>query len=357
MGELLYFAETTLLWIVAVFFLLGIGWRTFFFIVSIFRSRTFSRHSVRHRFFTLVAALVPFHRAVLKKPGYATIRYTFHACMLIVPVWFSGHVYLWEESRFEWYWTPLPDVWADWMSLSVLSACAFFFARRIILKNRLKTGISDFMLILITGLPFFTGYSLTHGTLDSIPFFENYLWYMHVISGEIMLVMIVFLFCRTRLRKETCVGCAACVENCPTETLEFYDKDAYRFFRYSHYQCICCGSCVNVCPENAATLRHAISVKHFLRILSKDVIKDVELATCERCGVTTAPISQMGKLEGILSASDVEMAWLNYCTRCKKIIGRKSALLPAVWEPIGNADLNLQDSKHQVLKHQITTTK
>jgi len=320
MGELLYFAETTLLWIVAVLFSLGIGWRIFFFIVSIFRNRRFSRHSVWHRFFTLVCALFPFHRAIPQKPVYAAIRYAFHACMLIVPIWFSGHVYLWEESRFEWYWTPLPDVWADWMTLSVLAAGAFFFARRIILKNRLKAGISDFLLILITGLPFLTGYFLTHGTLDSIPFFENYLWYMHVISGEIMLTMIVFLFCRTRLREETCVGCAACVENCPTETLEYYDHDSFRYFKYSHYQCICCGSCVNVCPENAATLSHVISLKNFFRMFSKDVIRNVELATCERCGITIAPKSQMGKLEGILSASDVEMALLNCCTRCRKLI-------------------------------------
>ena len=132
--------------------------------------------------------------------------------------------------------------------------------------------------------------------------------------------MIVFLFCRTRLRKETCMGCAACVKNCPTETLEFYDKDAFRFFRYSQYQCICCGSYVNVCPENAATLSHAISLKHFSRMFSKDVIRNVDLATCERCGVTIAPKSQMGKLEGILSANDVEMALLNCCTRCKKLI-------------------------------------
>jgi len=320
MGALLYFTETTLLWIVAVFFLLGIGWRIFFFIVSIFRSRTFSRHGMWHRFFTLVGAMVPFHRAVLKKPVYTTIRYAFHACMFMVPVWFSGHISLWEESRFEWYWTPLPDAWADWMTLAVLVACVFFITRRVILKGRLKKGISDFILIVITGLPFLSGYFLTHGNLSNIVFFENYLWYIHVISGEIMLAMIIFLFCRTRLKKETCVGCAACVENCPTETLEFYDKDAFRFFRYSHYQCICCGSCVNVCPENAATLSHAISLKHFSRMFSKDVIRNVDLATCERCGVTIAPKSQMGKLEGILSANDVEMALLNCCSRCKKLI-------------------------------------
>ena len=329
MGELLYFAETTLLYIVAIFFVAGTLLRGLNFVVNIFRSRPFSRRSVLHRFVTLFGIFAPFHRAILKKPVYTTIRYAFHACIFIVPIWFSGHVYLWEDSRFEWYWTPLPDAWADWMTLCVLAACVFFFTRRIILKDRLNAGISDFLLILITALPFLTGYFLTHDTLKSIPFFDNYLWYFHVISGEIMLAMIVFLFVRSHLRKETCVGCAACVENCPTETLEFYDRDAFRFFRYSHYQCICCGSCVNVCPENAATLNHAISMKQFFRLLSKDVIRNVDLATCEQCGVPIAPKLQIAKLEGTLSANDIEMALLHYCDRCKKMVGRNSALFPA----------------------------
>jgi ferredoxin len=335
MGELLYFAETTLLWMVAVFFLTGIVIRSLFFVVNIFRRRPFSKRGVLHRFVTLFSVIAPFHRAVLKKPGYTAIRYLFHTCLFILPIWFSGHVSLWEETRFEWYWTPLPDEWADRMTLVMLATCAFFLTRRMVLKNRYAAGLSDFLLILITGLPFLTGYFLTHGTLDSIPFFETYLWYMHVISAEIMLVMIVFLFCRTRLRKETCMGCAACVENCPTETLEFYDKDALRFFRYSQYQCICCGSCVNVCPENAATLSHAISIKPFLKILSKDVISNVELARCERCGVSIAPKLQTAKLGSILTANEIEMVLLNHCNRCKKIVGHKSALLPTAWDSIG----------------------
>jgi ferredoxin len=131
------------------------------------------------------------------------------------------------------------------------------------------------------------------------------------------------------------VGCAACVENCPTETLEFYDRDEFRHFRYSHYQCIGCGSCVNVCPENAATLNHAISVKNFFQMLSKYVIRNVELETCEKCGVTIAPKSQLVKLEGILSDNNVEMTLLNYCDRCKKNMMRKSNLFIAEGEPIG----------------------
>ena len=322
---------------VAVFFLSGIIIRSLFFVFNILRPRVPGARGRTHPLVTLVGVFVPFHRSILKKPLYTAIRYLFHACLFILPIWFSGHVYLWEESRFEWYWTPLPDEWADRMTLFVLITCAFFIGRHIISKEqRLNAKVSDFLLILITALPFLTGYFLTHGTLNSIPFFDTYLWYFHVISAEIMLVTIVFLFCRTRLIKETCVGCAACVENCPTSTLDFSDKDALRVFRYSHYQCICCGSCVNVCPENAATLSHEISIKHLLRMHSKDVIRDVELARCDRCGVTIAPEPQKAKLEGMLAASDAEMTALNCCDRCKKMFGRNSVLSHAAVDSIDN---------------------
>ena len=325
MGELIYFVETTLLYIVSVLFVAGILLRFLFSVVNLIRSRPVGRGKRLHRFFALFGIVFPFHRAVLKKPVYTTIRYTFHGCLIVVPIWFSGHVYLWEESSFEWYWTPLPDEWADRLTLFVLLACAFFIVRHLISKkNRLAARLSDYALILITGLPFLTGYFLTHGNLDSIPFFEYYLETLHVISAEVMFAMIVFLFCRTRLSKDTCVGCAACVENCPTETLEFHDRKALRLFRYSHYQCICCGSCVNVCPENAAALTHAIGLKPFFRMLSKEVIRKVDLATCEQCGIPIAPKSQMTKLAGVLSANEIEMTLLNYCDRCKKIVGCKN---------------------------------
>jgi ferredoxin len=319
MGSFLYFTETTLLYIVAVFFIAGVFYRSLIFVYHIYRQREHSRYNLWYRFLTLGGVFIPFHRAVLKRPVYAFIRYAFHACLIIVPIWFSGHIYLWEESRFEWYWIPLPDVWADRMTLFVLAACVYFFVRRIVFRDRLQTGTMDFILLLITAMPFLTGYFLTHGTLTRIPFFENNLWYMHVISGEIMLVMIIILFCRTRLREADCVGCAACVENCPTETLEYNDKDALRYFGYSHYQCICCGSCVSVCPEQAAELRHEMRPANLFQISSKAEIRRVELEACEQCGIRFAPTPQISGLDMRLNKNHVELDTLDLCPRCKKL--------------------------------------
>ena len=189
----------------------------------------------------------------------------------------------------------------------------------------------DFVFIILTALPFLSGYFYTHGSLDHIPFFETYMWYFHVLSGEAMLVMMVFLFCRTRLEAESCIGCAACEINCPTETLETTDIHRQRVFNYSHYQCICCGSCVRVCPEGAAELRHEVNFAHIYRIFSKRPIRTVELAICDRCGIPMAPLPQMKKLQDVAAAGDVETSTLNYCNRCKKTTVQRSHLFPATW--------------------------
>ena len=178
-------------------------------------------------------------------------------------------------------------------------------------------GFSEFLMIGVTALPFVSGYFLTHGTLSDIAFFDSYLWYLHVISGEAMLLMIVCLFCRTRLNKARCVGCAACVENCPTETLVFRDQGEYRLFRYSHCRCICCGACVDVCPEGAASLRHDLHPANLIRVFSQTDAGQVELKTCDSCGARFGPKPQLGKLYRKVHAQDVEVDAFDHCRRCK----------------------------------------
>ncbi|MGW8302870.1 MAG: 4Fe-4S dicluster domain-containing protein, partial [Desulfobacterales bacterium] len=195
-----------------------------------------------------------------------------------------------------------------------------------------SASILDYLFIILTALPFLTGYLYTHGTLDHISFFETYMWYFHVLSAEVMLLMIVFMFLRTRLTADRCIGCAACEINCPTGTLETKDNRHLRVFSYSHYQCIYCGTCVAVCPENAAELRHELNFAHIYRIFAKRPIRAVELSTCESCGTLIAPQPQMQKLRAVIASGDVEFETLNRCSRCKKIAAQKSHLFPDAWQ-------------------------
>ena len=308
------FVEGPLLWIAFLILAIGVITRLSFFFFSIIRNSRNKDLRWRYNLTTFARFFFPFHKAVTGKPIYSTLRYIFHICLFVVPICLSGHISLWEESRFEWEWTPLPDEWADWMTLTLLALATFFLIRRIILKdNRINSSISDYLLIVLTALPYLTGYFLVHGTVDSVSFLGNNMWTIHILSGEAMIIMAAFLFCRTRLNSRKCTGCAACELSCPTGTLESNDKGNLRTFNYSHYQCICCGACVNTCPEQAAELRHEISAKRFIQVFSKQEIRSVELEVCERCGALFAPEPQMEKI-GLTFAHD----YIKFCPNCRK---------------------------------------
>ncbi len=309
------FVEGPLLWIVFSIVITGVIARFVFFFYAIIKSGKDRDFRWLYSLATFGRSFVPFHNAVAKKPSYAVLRYIFHICLILVPVWLSGHIALWEESRFEWAWSALPDLWADWMTLLLLALAAYFLVRRIIVKDiRLTSSTSDYLLIVITVLPFLTGYFLAHGSLDSIPFLGNNMWSIHILSGEAMLLVVAFLFCRTRLNVEKCTGCASCELSCPTGTLESNDEGKLRIFTYSHYQCICCGECVNTCPEEAAELRHEIGLGRFFQIVPKQEIRSVELTACERCGALFAPVPQLDKIGQTFTHE-----YLRFCPRCRMV--------------------------------------
>jgi ferredoxin len=308
------FVEGPLLWVVFLMFVFGLIGRAVCFSLAIARSGNRSKLREINLATIFSRLLFPFHKGIVKMPVYAAIRYAFHMCLIVVPIWLGGHIVLWEESRFEWSWTSLPDVWADWMTLLLLSLAAYFLIRRIAFSEvRLNSSAADYVLIIIVALPFLTGYLLAHGNLDSISIMENNMRLIHVLSGEIMLIAAVFLFCRTRLNKNKCTGCAACETNCPTETLVSREEGEIRIFSYALFQCIRCGACVNACPEKAAELKHEFGLKAFYRPFGSEVLQSVRLATCQGCGTLFAPAPLLERVEQTFTDD-----YRGFCSSCKK---------------------------------------
>jgi NAD-dependent dihydropyrimidine dehydrogenase PreA subunit len=298
------------------FIFLGVGviTRMLFFVFSIIKGSKDKENRGTYFFKIFGQFLVPFHKAVLKKPVYSLLRYVFHICLFVVPLWLAGHISLWKNSRLEWSWSPLPDVWADWMTILLLVLAVFFIIRHFALKEiRLNSSLADYLIIIITALPFATGYCLTHGTLAQIPFFGSNIWTIHILSGEIMILAAVPLFCCIRMNTETCTGCAACALACPTETLESKDVKNLRLFNYSHSQCICCASCVNACPDKAAELHHEISLKRLYNFFTTREIRSVELESCKRCGTLIVPEPLMKKIHKLYTDE-----YLEFCPACRK---------------------------------------
>jgi len=189
------FVEGPLLWIAFLTFFIGSILRAALFL-SVSRKRDkiiYQYFSWKYVLATFSRWLLPLNKDVAKNPVFTILGYMFHICLIVVPIWFSGHISLWEESRFEWSWTPIPDGLADWMTLIFLAIALFFLLRRIISADiRLLSTFSDYLLVVVVALPFITGYFLTHGTVDNIGFLGENIQLIHMLSGELMLILIPF---------------------------------------------------------------------------------------------------------------------------------------------------------------------
>ena len=152
------FVEGPLLWIVFLIFITGIAVRMAFFIYASAKNGMSENDRREPVIVSIGRSFLPFHKAVSKRPVYGTLRYIFHVCLFIVPIWFSGHILLWEESRFGWSWAALLDTWADWMTLLLLAFAAFFLIRRLLIRNiRTTSARSEWLIIPLVVLPFVSG--------------------------------------------------------------------------------------------------------------------------------------------------------------------------------------------------------
>ncbi len=189
------FVEGPLLWIALLTFCFGTLLRIALFLVVSRRTDKilYEHFSWRYALATIGRWLLPLNKDVAKNPIFTAAAYIFHICLIVVPVFYAGHITLWEESRLEWSWTSMPDRLADWMTLVLLAIAVFLLLRRIVSADiRLLSTFSDYFLLIVTALPFLSGYFLTHGTLDQIGFLGDHMMLIHMLTGELMLILIPF---------------------------------------------------------------------------------------------------------------------------------------------------------------------
>ena len=116
------------------------------------------------------------------------VTFLFHIGLVFIPIFLLSHNILWYESWGISWWC-LPEGIADIGTLIVIFCCVFFFLRRVFAPEvRFVTFDSDYLILIISFLPFMTGFLAYHQML--LP--HKTMVILHILFGELMLIAIPF---------------------------------------------------------------------------------------------------------------------------------------------------------------------
>jgi nitrate reductase gamma subunit len=111
----------------------------------------------------------------------------FHVLLFVTPIFLVAHNTL-LRSAFGFGLPSLPEALSDLLTFVVLICVLSFLYRRLFLRRvRAITSAYDLFVLLITGLPFVTGFACYHQMGPYMP-----LLLLHVVSGELMLILVPF---------------------------------------------------------------------------------------------------------------------------------------------------------------------
>lgn len=184
------FVSGPLAWVAFVVFIAGSFYRLIDMIRLVVKKERFifSYMSWKYSFRSMLKWIIPFGSEGWKhNPSLTIVTFVFHICLLVVPIFLLSHIILWDESWNVSWWS-LPDSLADVMCVVVIASCIFFLIRRITSPEvQYVTSYSDYVILAIVAAPFITGFLAYH------QWFEYQLFViLHILSGEIMLMVIPF---------------------------------------------------------------------------------------------------------------------------------------------------------------------
>ncbi len=104
-------------------------------------------------------------------------------------------------------------------------------------------------------------------------------------------------FGMVRVQAGRCTLCGACPERCPTDALALHEDEDFSRLLFDHSRCVACEACVRVCPEEAVKMERRLE---FTRLGSTAVLVEDQMARCQRCGASIAPLSMLRKVQSAL---------------------------------------------------------
>ena len=137
---------------------------------------------------SILHGIIPFSSIIMRRqPFFTVVTFTFHICVVFLPIFLLAHTVLWHES---WgiQWLSLPDTMADIMTIWVILSCIYFVFRRTILTDAKKvTRPIDFLFPAIIMVIFLTGFLASHQWGPYRP-----VLILHILTSELLLTILPF---------------------------------------------------------------------------------------------------------------------------------------------------------------------
>lgn len=190
MDDLYAFLTGPALWVAFIVFLGGLCLRVaFLYGLSKDRDKVVYNHAdMTWGMRSIFHWLIPWGSVSMRnQPVFTLMFFLFHICLFAVPLFLLAHNMMWQEA----FGISLPsmgDGTADILTIVFLVSFLFLFARRIVRPEvRILTTAWDYTLLLLTGIPFVTGFLAYHQVGD-----YKTLLILHILFAEILLIVIPF---------------------------------------------------------------------------------------------------------------------------------------------------------------------
>lgn len=116
--------------------------------------------------------------------------FTFHAGAVLVPLFYAGHVVMWEGLLGVWL-PRLPYAVADSLTLLSIGCLAVVAGYRVLVAEaRASSRTGDYAIPLLVLAPFVSGYLAAHPEVNPLPWQSTILF--HVLSAELLFVTVPF---------------------------------------------------------------------------------------------------------------------------------------------------------------------
>ncbi|WP_018126008.1 TmcC family electron transfer complex membrane anchor subunit [Desulfovibrio oxyclinae] len=189
-NEIYEFVTGPLAWFGWGVFILGSIWKlTSLWSLARKKDQT-SIHYVKPKFALRSIAhwLTPFGTLGWREnPAVTVVTFIFHICLVLVPIFLSAHVILWEE----WFGVSipaLPNTVADIMTVLVILCGAFYAWRRLSVPEvAFVTEAKDWWVLGVVVAPFVTGFLAYHQIFN-----YEVMIVLHVVTGIAWLALIPF---------------------------------------------------------------------------------------------------------------------------------------------------------------------